>query len=153
QAEHGRRAHRLRLARRQGSRQAAAPRLPGWASLSAQGYRALDAGARRGPLPRQRARPVQERRRPGGPGEAARRGLRREAGLDDHEVPGSLRAGEVLEHVVATPRDAAPLGRLQTLRIAASSVAPIETTMGALCVLALLGFRSPDQYRTPGGDH
>jgi len=51
------------------------------------------------------------------------------------------------------PEDAAPLGRLQTLRIAASSVAPIVVTIGAPCVLALLGFRSAEQRRPSRSAH
>ena len=47
----------------------------------------------------------------------------------------------------------APLGRLQTLRIVSSSVAPIYTDIGAPCVLALLGFRSAKQHRISPGDH
>jgi hypothetical protein len=55
---------------------------------------------------------------------------------------------------VVTPGDAAPLERLHTLRIAASSVAPpIDNAMDAPCVLALLGFRLLEQHRTPRGDH
>jgi len=45
------------------------------------------------------------------------------------------------------------LGRLQTRRIAASSVAPIASAIEAPCVLALLGFRSPEQHAGHHGDH
>ncbi|MGH3053504.1 MAG: hypothetical protein ACRDL7_00825 [Gaiellaceae bacterium] len=48
----------------------------------------------------------------------------------------------------------APSRRLQTLRIAASSVAPIaHTAIGAPCVLALLGFRAPARHPGSRRDH
>jgi hypothetical protein len=54
---------------------------------------------------------------------------------------------------MAAPGITAPLVRLQTLRIAASSVAPIAQAIEAPCVLAVLGFRAPERYLTPRGDH
>jgi len=54
---------------------------------------------------------------------------------------------------VAAPGISAPLVRLQTLRTAASSVAPIAPAIEAPCVLALLGFRSPERHQISRGDH
>jgi hypothetical protein len=44
-------------------------------------------------------------------------------------------------------------GRLQTLRTAASSVAPVDPNMNASCVLALLGFRAASPHPATAADH
>ena len=55
--------------------------------------------------------------------------------------------------LVHRPEIPAPLGRLQTLRIASSSVAPVQPGIETPCVLTLLGFRSPKQHRIPRTAH
>ena len=81
-------------------------------------------------------------------GKAAERRLRREAGLDDHEVPGSLRAGEVLQDLADGParaRRAPPRLRPRRVRAGRGLVRRVEAAPPARAVGAERAHR-----RVPG---